>query len=88
MSKVKDKDVRDYHSLQYNQLNPLNPNIRMHILQINQEPLQLVIVSLILMNNEKLDANISDLTKCNYPNIFIVYKTIVIESKSCAAVNS
>ena len=49
MSKVKDKDVRDYHSLQYNQLNPLNLNIRMHILQINQEPLQLVIVSFILV---------------------------------------
>ena len=49
MSKVKDRDVRDYHSLQYNQLNPLNPNIRMHILHINQEPLQLVILSFILV---------------------------------------
>lgn len=49
MSKVKDRDVRDYQSLQYNQPNPLNPNIRMHILHINQEPLQLVIVSFILV---------------------------------------
>lgn len=49
MSKVKDRDVRDYRSLQYNQLNPLNPNIRMYILHINQEPLQLVILSFILV---------------------------------------
>ena len=49
MSKAKDRDLRDYHSLQYNQLNPLTPNIRIHILHINQEPLQLVIVSFILV---------------------------------------
>ena len=49
MSKVKDRDVSCYHSLQYNQLNPLNPNIRMYILHINQEPLQLVIISFILV---------------------------------------
>ena len=49
MSKVKDRDVRDYHSLQYNQLNPLYPSIRMYILHINQEPLQLVILSFILV---------------------------------------
>ena len=49
MSKVKDRDVSYYHSLQYNQLNPLHPNIRMYILHINQEPLQLVIISFILV---------------------------------------
>ena len=49
MSKVKDRDVSYYHSLQYNQLYPLNPNIRMYILHINQEPLQLVIISFILV---------------------------------------